>query len=465
MSYTHELAEFAESLTFDRLPPEVADQAKRIILDTVGCGLGGSITEPVKVIDKALSAEKGPGESTLMGRGGKTSSAQAAFRNAAASNILDYCDTFLRLGHYASTIVPTALAVAEGCRASGKDVIAAVAAAYEVTARIGVAIHPSPDRFVEVWGIGTHQVFGAAVAAAHLMGLKGDEFKQALGLAGVSAPLPSALIWNWDDRPLSWHKDSVHWPAWSGVMAARLAGAGFSGPRSVLDGRHGFWVMSGSDQFNPGELTRGLGEEWRILETSFKPYPACRWIHPILDALGSLAEAHDIESADVDKIEIETFHLFEHYGFLDPAPVNMIDAEFSVPYGAAMVLQRRPPGPGWYEPDLFTDEEVLRLASSVELYSNDEMNRLYYENNMPARVIVHVKGGATFKEEVLIARGDPRNPLSDMELTAKFNGLARGVLGDGAAEELKAAINRLEQLPSMEPVVKGFGGVADASDP
>ncbi len=460
---TMALAEYAQQLTFEDLPPSVVDKAKHIILDTIGCALGGSQTELVRVIDTMIRQEGGHPICTLIGRLEKSSPAWCAFRNAAAVNALDFGDDNY-YGHPGSTIVSTALAIAEEVEASGRAMIAAVVAAYDVVARVGEAINPSPERFAQVWGVGTHQVFGAAVAASKLMRLKGDDFLYALGLAGVSAPLPSGLCWNFEARPLSWHKDSVHWPAWAGLTAARLARAGFIGPRAVLDGPHSFWIMSGSDHFKPDALTAGLGTDFKIMDSSFKPYPACRWSHAALDAVGIIMQKHPIDVSDIAAVDIETFHLLEDYQFMDYAPANLVDAEFSLPYPVAMALLRIPPGPDWYAPERMADPEVRRLGSLVRLHTTDEMNRLYREENLwAARAIITTHTGASYRAMVPVPSGSPSNPLPEGALEKKFRQASQAVLTSDQIEKLLARIENLESEGTIAAVCELLRGAESGS--
>jgi len=458
---TKALAEYAQQITFEDLPLSVVERSKQIILDAIGCALGGSQTELVRVIDTMIHQEGGNPICTLIGHSEKTSPAWCAFRNAAAVNALDFGDDNY-YGHPASTIVSTALAVAEEMKANGRAMITAVVAAYDVVARVGEAINPSSERFSKVWGVGTHQVFGAAVAASKLMGLRGEEFLYALGLAGVNAPLPSGLCWNFEERPLSWHKDSVHWPAWAGLTAARLARSGFIGPRAVLDGPHSFWIMSASDRFDPAVLTSDLGSDFKILDSAFKPYPACRWIHTALDAVGILMQNNPIDVSDITSVDIETYHLIEDYKFMDYSPVNMVDAEFSLPYPVAMILLDIPPGPDWYTPERMADPEARRLASLVQLHTTDEMNRLHKEEKKDAaRAIITTHTGTRYQAMVPIASGSPSNPMPEGALEEKFHRNSQVVLDPDQIEMLLVHIKNLE---NEDTGIKMGGLLARRSD-
>jgi 2-methylcitrate dehydratase PrpD len=247
--------------------------------------------------------------------------------------------------------------------------------------------------------------------------------------------------------------------AWAGLTAARLAHAGFIGPRTVLDGPHSFWIMSGSDRFDLDALTAGLGSDFKILDSAFKPYPACRWSHPALDAVGIIMQKHPIDVSDIAAIDIETFHYLEDFLFMDYAPTNLVDAQFSLPVPVAMALLSIPPGPDWYTQELLSDPEVRRLASLVNLHITDEMNHLMMEKNMlAARVIITTHTSACNDAMVPVPSGSPSNPLPDGTLEGKFRRNSQAVLNPGLIEKLLARIINLESEGTLTGVFELLRG-------
>lgn len=201
-SPTLALSRFALTLSLDDVPAAIVRAVKRLLLDHLGCALGGSRT-PLARAAAEVAAADGDEAATVIGTRRRAPPGPAAFANAMAANALDYDDTGAT-GHPGSTVIPAALALAEASGRSGAELLAAVLAAYEVWIRLAEAVQPSWARRVEVYGSGTTQAFGAVAAAGRLCGLGLEETLSAFGLAGAFAPLPHEAKFGWDEDRLSW---------------------------------------------------------------------------------------------------------------------------------------------------------------------------------------------------------------------------------------------------------------------
>jgi 2-methylcitrate dehydratase PrpD len=270
---TASLARFTSGLSLGDVPPPVVRAVKRLVLDHLGCALGGSRT-PLAQAATEVAVADGGSAATVIDTPRRAAPGPAAFANAMAANALDYDDTGAT-GHPGATLIPAALALAEAEGRSGAELLAAVVAGYEVWAHILAGVQPSWERRVQVYGSGVIQTFGAAAACARLLGLGPEETLWTFGLAGAFAPLPHEAKFGWDEDQLSWVKDNVAWPAEGGVRAARLAARRFRATRTILDGDRGLWRMLGSDRCDLDRMARGLGTEWELLGISLKPYPCC----------------------------------------------------------------------------------------------------------------------------------------------------------------------------------------------
>lgn len=342
LGVTQTLVDYAVGLRYEDIPTDVVEKAKACLLDSLGCGFGGYRTELGRIVIDQVKEMGGARQATLLGDGGQVPCAQAAFTNAALVNALDYDETFVSAGHLGSTLIPAAIAVGEHLRVSGAELIEAIVAAYEVNIRIGTAIQPSPERFRQVWFVGTHQTFGAVTAAGKLLGLDNLQMADAFGIAGVTSPLPNSQAWG---HPQHWVKEPTAWPAHSGVLAAQLAKRGFIGNRKVLEGENGFWIMAGSDRCNFDVMVEGLGRDYRLLDMSFKPYPSCRMTHSALDAVRDLVNTHKITPGQVRNVVVKISSALLTQVFEDYTPTTFVDAEFSIPYVTAMVLMGIDQGP------------------------------------------------------------------------------------------------------------------------
>jgi 2-methylcitrate dehydratase PrpD len=413
--------------------------------------LGGARTP---LLEAALSSVRRQGEggcATVLGRRLSVAPDRAAFLNGMSANALDFDGGIVRQGHYGPTVVSTAVAVGELVRASGDRILSAVIAGYEVVARAGLALRASPERRRLVSGYGPWQGFGAVAAAGHLLGLSTERMVHAFGIYGAFAPVPSTKGCNWDDRPLSWTKDMVAWPSMSGINAALLADSGFLGPRAIFEGERGFFRMAGSDRYDPVALTDGLGSRFRIQELYFKPYPCCRWIHAALEGVERLLEERGWNDSDVADVQVGVAREALE-DLADPTPTNLVDAQFSLPYGVAMVLLGRTPGPRWHDPGLPAAPQVRHLMTKVALHADPGLDALFEERSIVgAAVRITGNDGHQACVRVESTYGDAAKPMSDADLESKFRRLAAESI---ASERAEAAIGLIRDLETLDGVTR-----------
>jgi 2-methylcitrate dehydratase PrpD len=447
-SPTATLAGYARALALGDAPAPVVRKLKELVVDHLGCALGGSLT-PLARAARAVACAGSETAATVVGTRERAAPGPAAFANAMAANALDYDDTGAT-GHPGSTVIATALALGEARARSGADFLVAVLAGYEVVARIMAAVVPSWERRTRIYGSGTLQTFGAAAAAGRLLALDAEATLTAFGLAGAFAPLPHEGKFGWDEAQLSWVKDNVAWPAEGGVRAALLAAEGFPATRTILDGERGLALMTGSDRRDEAHLTRGLGQTWEVLDVSLKPYPCCRWIHSTLDAVRELRQAHGIRPDEVRRITVASIEAFPAW-FAIRRPATLVDAEFSVPHAVAMTLLDRP-RPTWWEAGSRTDPAALALMDRVELATDPAAQAAYaasrHSARIPATVVVETARG-TFERTRRHARGGPDEPLAWDEIEAKYRELAEPVLGAARAAHVLELVERLETLDTV----------------
>jgi 2-methylcitrate dehydratase PrpD len=274
--------------------------------------------------------------------------------------------------------------------------------------------------------------------------LDASRIQEALGLAGTQTSVPS--VWG----AAGWIKDGVAWPAFTGVLAAFLADAGFKGPSRIFDGRRSYFVMAGSDRYESETLVADLGERWSLLELSFKPYPACRWIHAILDALVMIRDREGLRPDDVQEVIVtgtwELERIFARY-----EPMDLVDAQFSLPYLCALILHRVAPGTDWFDAELLTNREVLALARRVKIKTDPsaEIARQSNPNEMNATLSIILTDSRHLTMKCLRARGGPSAPLSDAELDVKFLQLTRSILGGQKASTALDMIHHIDDIDDV----------------
>lgn len=452
MSLTRVAAAYAAYLDLSQVPFEVQVKAKQALRDHLACAIAGSRTDLGALVRQVLTAGI-DGPARLIGTSRATIPGLAAFCNATAANAMDFDDTSAP-GHPGASIIPAALAAAAITPCDGRRFLTAIIAGYEVGMRVAQAIQPSWARYQQVHGIGSAQVFGAAAAAGHILGLDAEAMARAFGIAGSLAPVPHAGKFGWDERPLIWLKDNVAWPAEVGCRAALLARAGLPASRTILDGEQGFWVMAGSDRFDPSVLQDYTGFE--LTRLSFKPYPCCRWLHTTLGALDELQARHTLSVEALERIRVDTIQpLVEQ--FMDPAPQTMVDAQFSLPHAVSMKLLGIEVAE-WWKTANRTHPKVLALMRRVEGWHDLALTERYLETGrqsgrIPSRVHVWVTGVGHLEAFVGVALGEPDNPLPESALLEKFHRLTCNSIDENARQVLLERLAGVEMLDSVEELL------------
>ncbi len=447
------ISEHLGKVKYKNLPNDVIEKAKICILDSIGCTLGGSTTSVGEIVISSSLHAKERGLSTIFGCKKKTSLTNAVFINSTLSNILDFDDVYI--GHPGATIIPVALNVSENTNVSGKELITAVVLAYEIGIRMGLGLRPTVERKY-IHGLGTWQVFGAVVAASKLLKLNTEEIANALSIAGANAPLPSAMKTVYGLTGPTMVKNNYGTASEVGVRSTFLASSGFTGPKDIFSGETGFWRMIGTDYSDLGKiLNKNFGIEYRILNNAFKPYPCCRLIHSSIDAILNVVNNNDINLSDIEKILIKTVSLLHRPPFSIQAPenMNMFKGEFNAPYAITCALRNIEPLE-WYERKNMLDKSLLEITKKIEFEVDSNADKLFRKNlgTIPATAIIYLKNGKDYHKEVLIPKGDPRNPLTLEDLIKKFKRLALKALNNEC--QVMSLINMIMKLEKIEDVNK-----------
>lgn len=444
LTATEQLASFATELHFEQLPDEVVRQTCLVIQDALGCiyGAYGEAAEKVNAI-AALAAQFPPtGPAHVVG-GVPTQPAMAAFANGFLINTTDNDDTHKRsLIHVGSAVVPAALAMVQAQGGSGRDLITAVVAGYEVAARVGMAVMPSHYRF---WhSTATNGTFGAAAAAGSALGLRADQMRDALGYAGTQAAGLNAFFESGDNSK------HVHpgKAGMNGVLAALFAQAGLSAPPDILGHSKGY-LAAYSLEPRPEALTAGLGDTWEIMQNGFKFYPSILASHSPIGAALEIAARSPLTPGDIASVKIETYATVKSH-FSNKDVRSPMSARLSVPYCTVIALLDREVSQRQFRPDRIASPEVQAVLAQTEVLVDPELAPLYPEK-FPARVTVTLRSGETLSALHYFPKGDPDNPLSAEEMTGKFmaNLALSGLDGGGLLKALEtlAQAKRVDFLP------------------
>jgi 2-methylcitrate dehydratase PrpD len=442
------LATFAASLRYDQIPAAVLRRCEDLFLDWMASALAGKGARPVEALARFwLSQGPTEGASEVLIHRRRTSPMVAAAVNAAASHFVEQDDVHnASVFHPATVVFPVVLALAQYLGRSGRDLLVASVAGYEVGIRVGEFLGRSHYKVFHTTG--TAGSLAAAAAAGNLLGLDSQTMLHAFGSAGTQA----AGLWEFlRDAADSKQLHTAH-AASTGLAAACLASDGLTGARHVLEGPQGMAAGMSSDA-EPARLTDGLGTRWATAETSFKYHASCRHTHPAADALLHVMRQHNLNAADIESVVARV-----HQGAIDVLgpvtdPQTVHQSKFSMGTVLALAALHGHAGLGEFDAG-YRSPEVLQWRERVRMALDAEVDAAY-----PARWIgkvdVTTKDGRRYAGRVDEPKGDPGNTLTRAELESKALKLAT-YRGGATEAEMKAAIARVWALDSQQPVGNWF---------
>ena len=455
---TENLAAFIAEVPRRGVPANVRAVLQSAVVDAIGCGLFGLTTEAVRIVHGFAREQAGPAEATLWASGGaRISAGNAALLAGTAIHGFDFDDHHRAKLHLSAAILPAALALAERENADGATLLAALAAGYEAMARISLAANPNAAR-MRGWHLtGTCGTFGAAAAAAVILGLDAGTTASALGLAGTQ----SAGLWAFNaDGAMSkrLHPGNA---AHNGIMAALLAQRGFQGPRKILEAEDGGFLKAMSDDTRPAEIERDLGKVWRAEAVCFKPYSCCGSNHASIDAALELKAEHRFTAADVRAVTIGISRVVERQTGFPYTASTVLNAQMSIRYNVAVALLDSAALIEQFTPQRISDPVLNELISRVGVEVDPEMDAVYPEK-YAGIVTIELRDGRRLRKRVDYSKGMPENRMSPAELNAKFRSLTAASVGDEAAEELLALMGHIFEAPSTGALTRRLGSVVIA---
>lgn len=428
MWVTEIFAEFVQAMRPEDLPPGVFEIARRCILDLLGSAAAGFNSPAARAV-RALSVKNfSGGASRAWFSGHRLNPATAAIVNSASASALDLDDGHREAGgHPGSSVIPAALAVAEEVGAGQGELIAAIAAGYEVCVRISSARDFSK---LDTLSTGRWCAYGAAAAGGFLRKTRPDVLAQAFAIAGVLSPGLSAS--GYSTLMGNNTKEGIPWATMTGLAALDLAEQGFTGPLDILD--HPAY-------YDRGKIVKDLQDSFAILKVYFKPYSCCRWIHSALDALFGMMESHGLTPEHIKSVQVHTFERalrLNNY----PDPENLEAAQYSIPFclalgavcgrGALLPVRAESLGrPG-----------IIEFAKKISLHVDPDLDRMF-PLRTPARLVLKT-GWGDFETVVRDAKGDHTNLMHLSELEAKFRTLTEGIMQKERREALIECVNGLD---------------------
>lgn len=426
--------EFIRSVAWDDIPADVQHIAARCVLDLCGTLVAGSATDLSRMVRAVAVTQFGGDESSLLFDGRRVSAAGAVLANGMTIDAMDMHDGFrLAKGHAGVNVFPAALAAAEIAGWDGPAFATALVVGYEVALRAGQALHETACDYHTsgAWG-----ALGAAAVMVRTLDLSPEQTRHALGIAeyhGPRSPMMRCI-----DYP-TMLKDGSGWGSMAGVTAAALAAEGFTGAPAL--------TVEGEDVAHHWDT---LGRRWLMRDLYFKPHACCRWAQPAIEAALSLVRGSGLASDQIERVEVHTFEAAAHLAVARPA--NTEQAQYSLPYPVAAALVAGRVGPDEVMPPCLFDEAVLQLADRVAMIVDPDLEARFPAEAL-ARVTLHLTDGRILASEVFGARGDPSDPLTDVELDEKFTLLTSSLLAETRRETLRAACWGFASLDDMQQLV------------
>ena len=441
---TAAMSRWAASLRYPDIGENAIREAKRYLLDSLGCAFGGYQQEDCRIAMEVLEEIAGDGPCTVIGDGKRVDPVSAALANALMVRVMDYNDIYWQQDpSHPSDIIPAAMALSERRDTDTLELIVGIVLGHEFEMRLCEAARPGIRE--RGWHHATLTAFASPIVAGRMLGLDAERIQHAIGISASRHATLGAVT----AGKLTMMKNTVDPMATqSGVFAALLAEKGYTGPEHVIDGKEGL-VHCFGPEWDLDVLTEGLGASWRIERCGMKAFPTEALTHAPISATLDLVVGNDLAPEEIEKVRIRSLARAADI-LADPSkydPRSKETADHSLPYVIAAAIAERNVTPAQFTPEKIADPTIRAQLDKVEVVADPEIEAVFPELQ---RVIVTVSttDGREFTEQLDYPKGDPRNPLTDAEIEAKFDALAAPVLSDVARERIKKAVWNLEEFGS-----------------
>ena len=440
---TRLLSHYSSKLKFEDLDGATVHQVKRTLIDTVGCAMGGYLSEPAKIARNLAGSVTGDPAARVLGTSDYSSLDMAAFANGCMIRFLDCNDSYFSPGGgHPSDMIAGALAVADAYGKDGRALMTSIALAYEVFCRLS-------DQVVTGdlgWDQGMFSIVGATCAAGALMGLDEEQLGHAISLS-LAPNLPLGVTRTGE---LSmWKGCATASATRAGVFAAQLAAAGMTGPGEPFEGRRGLWEQAGVTGKVTLDRFGGDGQNFLISDTTFKFYPS--QIHTQAP-IGLAVELHpQVNLSEIESIGILTYRSGVSSPATEPEkwdPRTRETADHSIPFLVAMALQDGGVGPGSFSTQRIADPSLRELMSKMTMSEGPGFTEKYPQQ-YNCRIEIGLAGGGTVAAETSYPKGHKLNALTDQELEGKFRNLATASLSDKQCSDALEVLWKLEDAADL----------------
>jgi 2-methylcitrate dehydratase len=447
MTIAEQLAAYAAHLQYEDLPADVVHQVKRMMVDTLGCALGGRASDTARIAGEMAAMVESRQPATILCSGAKTSPDLAVFANGVMIRYLDFNDGYTgREAGHPSDSIAALLTAAEIAGAGGRELIVATVVAYEVFCRMCDVVNIKPNGFDHV----TIGAMASVAGTARLLGLSEAQIVQAVNLT-VAA---NVALYQTRIGDVSMWKGCAYANASRNAMfAAQLAQRGMTGPSPVFEGRGGYFKAVTRQPFELGPFG-GRGVPFKIMECLVKKFPMGQYSQSVVQAA---LEARELVGSidDIAEVRVRTLETAVSMmaGDADKwKPKNRETADHSMPYTAGVALTYGSVDHRYFDPEYLGNAKLLDLVSRIRCEVSEEANAREPEA-MLCDLEVVLRSGGRKHVRVEYHRGHWRNPMSDAEMEAKFRSLADGAIPKRRQDELLSALWALDAAPNASALI------------
>jgi 2-methylcitrate dehydratase len=447
-SISRRMAEFAHNLQMEDIPATAVHEAKRFLLDSMGCALTATRNEDMLAMLRFTEKLGGIPEATVIGSGLRTNAPNAALMNCLLTRAIDYNDIYWEQDpSHPSDIIGAALAAAEATGKSGEEALVAIIIAYELEMRW---CHAADPGIREVgWHHASLTQFVSPLVAGRLYDLDLDQLVAAVGISGSSHFTLGGVV---AGHLTNMKNTADPLAAQAGVIAALMAREGYEGPVEVIEGKEGLIEVISNVEWNTEELIKGLGNEFLITRCSYKAFPTEALTHQPITATLQACQELGVSHEDVEQILIETTTRGADI-LSDPSkykPETKETADHSLPYVIAVAVVDGNVLPESFSDEKLKDPAVWTTLPKIKVIADPEIDALF-PGVKRARVTITSADGRQKTVQTDVAKGAPEDPMSDKEVEAKFRANSRGVLSEGRMDEVIQATMQFETLPDLDP--------------
>jgi 2-methylcitrate dehydratase len=447
--------DYTLGLKYSQLPSEVVHEAKRALLDTIGCALGGYDSDASRILQKVITGFKTAKISTIIGDGSKTLPHYAALVNAVMVRYLDYNDVFvislgpMISGSHPSDLIPAIMAVGEQKRINGPELITNIVIGYELSARFVEAVTRVPLEN-RGWNPDCRGPFITPLVAGRVLDCTAEQLENAVGISGSRDMILGIL--DAAGEPYTMAKNMrFSYTNHNGILAALIAKEGFTGPARVLEGDKGFIETVVGGDFEIDKLIHGDGR-FKILDTEYKPFAADRTTHGHITATLNLVRQYDLRPEDIAQVRILAGSRdILHTG--NPSkkyPYNKESADHSSYYLTAVAIVDREVGPKQYTSEKYNDQVIRELIDKVVMEADPSLDS-FISAGISEITTVH---GKRFTCKVEHPKGTPQNPMSDEDLVKKFSSMASRYFPAEHEEQIIKMIWELDRLDDVNELMR-----------